>query len=166
MRLTLLALMIFSSSVLFAQSDLKIAHFSRGEIVQMMPEVKKATDDLEKYQAELQKQVEVLFEEYQRKMEYYQQNAGSMSETLKKDKEREISQLEERIQRFQQEAQGDVQRKEQQLLEPILKKLDKAVKDLAQEKGYHYILDSSGGSVLYATEGENITADVKKKLGL
>ena len=49
---------------------------------------------------------------------------------------------------------------------PILKRAETAIKELAKEKGYSYIFDTSGGTVLYAQDSDNTMAAVKAKLGL
>jgi outer membrane protein len=42
-----------------------------------------------------------------------------------------------------------------------------AVKDIAKEKGYTYIFDTSPGtSVLYSPDSDDITALLKAKLGI
>jgi outer membrane protein len=41
-----------------------------------------------------------------------------------------------------------------------------AINAVAQEKGYAYILDLASGSVIYFQGGEDVTADVKTKLGI
>jgi outer membrane protein len=47
-----------------------------------------------------------------------------------------------------------------------LDKADKAIKDVAKEKGYDYIFDASNGVLLHAKDGDNILSMVKTKLGI
>jgi outer membrane protein len=54
----------------------------------------------------------------------------------------------------------------QVLLKPILEKIDVAVKAVGKEGGYTFIFDTSSGSMLFATESEDITSLVKTKLGM
>lgn len=144
----------------------KFAHINRTELLQMMPEFKKAQTDLEKYSKQLESQIDNLMQEYRGKLESYQSNASTMSSTILKDKERELQQLQERIQTFQQEAQQDVAKKEQDLLEPILSKIEDAISQVAKEKGYTYVFDSATGALLYADDSDDIMAEVKVKLGM
>lgn len=161
----LLVSLLFLSFNSFGQNK-KFGHIDRTEVLKMMPEFKKAQSDIEKKSKQLEAEIQILLTEYKSKLEYYQTNVSTMSESIRKDKERELGQLEERIQQFQQEAQKEVAASEQALLEAIVSKVDKAVKAVAEEKGYSYIFDTSSGAVLYAPESDDITPLIKQKLGL
>ncbi|MGY8988737.1 MAG: OmpH family outer membrane protein, partial [Flavobacteriales bacterium] len=58
------------------------------------------------------------------------------------------------------------QQKEQELLQPILKKAQNAIDEVADKGKYTYILDSSAGLILYSKDSEDILDKVKKELGL
>jgi outer membrane protein len=146
--------------------NLKIGYINTSEILKLMPEVKTAQAELEKYSKELQNQSDLLIGEYQKKTEEYQGLPANTSDILKKDKETEIVQLEQRIKKFQEEAQGEVSKKQSELLEPIMKKLQEVIKEVAKEKNYDYILDTSTGSVIFQNEAYDISAFVKKKLNI
>ena len=51
-------------------------------------------------------------------------------------------------------------------MQPFIDKAKKAIDDVAKEKGYTYILDTSTGSVLYWEGGDDIMMYVKEKLGI
>ena len=53
-----------------------------------------------------------------------------------------------------------------QLLQPLVNKLDEAVRVVGKEGGYQVIFDTSNGSALFAAESDDVTALVKAKLGL
>jgi outer membrane protein len=146
--------------------NLKIGHINTSDLLKLMPEVKTAQDDIEKYQKELQGQSDLLINEYQGKLESYQNLSANMSETVKKDKETELVQLEGRIKKFQDEAQGEISKKQEELLEPIMKKVKAVIGEVAKEKGIDYVLDTAAGIVLYFNDTYDITSFVKKKLGL
>lgn len=149
----------------FGQS--KVGHLNTADILQLLPEVKQAQSQLEKHSEQLENQVQILLNEYQTKVESYQ-NAKDISDVVRKDKETEIIQLEERIKKFQESAQMELSTKEKELIQPIIEKINKAVEDVAKEKGFDYILDTSKvkGVVLFANEKADITIYVKSKLGL
>lgn len=149
----------------FGQS--KVGHLNTADILQLLPEVKQAQSQLEKHSEQLENQVQILLNEYQTKVESYQK-AKDISDVVRKDKETEIIQLEERIKKFQESAQMELSTKEKELIQPIIEKINKAVEDVAKEKGFDYILDTSKvkGVVLFANEKADITIYVKSKLGL
>jgi len=159
------ALLILGTVLTFAQAP-KIGHINTAKLLQLMPEVEGAQADLKKYQTEIEGQLDVLVTEYRKKIEEYQDLPATTSTTIKKDMETLIVQLEERIRKFQETAQEELDTKEKDLLQPILDKVQKAIEDVAKENKYDYILDTSGGTVLYSKESDDITPLVKKKLGL
>ena len=89
-----------------------------------------------------------------------------MPDAIRTVKEKELEDLGMRIQDFQQTAQESIQKKKEDLYGPILKKADAAIKEIAKEKGYAYIFDTSGGTVLYAQESDDVMTLVKTKMGL
>ncbi|HNE30253.1 MAG TPA: OmpH family outer membrane protein, partial [Saprospiraceae bacterium] len=70
------------------------------------------------------------------------------------------------IQKFEEDAQQKVAAKRDELLQPILDKIDAAVKAVAKENGYLMIFDTSSGAMLFAADTEDVTELVKKKLGM
>jgi outer membrane protein len=61
-----------------------------------------------------------------------------------------------------------LQEKQAELFQPIMAKVDKAIKDVGKENGFIYIFDIAKGSLLYfdETKSTNVMALTKAKLGL
>lgn len=78
--------------------------------------------------------------------------------------------LQENIQKFQQDAQTSLQKKQNDLMDPVFKKVGKAIEDVAKENGYSFIINPQimgGGDVLlYSDEKFNISNLVLKKMGI
>ncbi len=148
----------------FAQQ--KFGHIDSAALLELMPEKAKAEKDLEAFAAEFQSALEAMAKEYEGKVGSFQQGEKDMIKTVRDTKVREIADLERRIQEFQQQAQEEIGKKEQEVLTPIIDKARKAIDEVAKEKGYSYVFDSSLGVLLYADDSEDVMADVKAKLGL
>ena len=162
-----LAIVILSVIILPAAAQtLKFGHIDSGALIQMMPQTKTADSTLKKYGESLDSQLKGMTAEYQSKLQNYQMKADSLPDAIKTTKEKELTDLGQRIQDFQQTAQESIQKKKEEIYGPILKKAEDAIKELAKEKSYSYIFDTSLGSVIYAQEGDNIMAMVKAKLGI
>lgn len=159
------AVVLMTSSNLFAQ-NLKFGHINSSELIQAMPQTKQADSTLKKYGESLDSQLKGMTAEYQSKLQSYQSKRDSMPDAIKQFKEKELEDLGNRIQEFQQTAQESIQKKKEELYGPILKKAEAAIKDIAKEKGYSYIFDTSLGTVLYAQDSDNMMPVVKAKLGL
>lgn len=159
----IIAALVFAAPV-FAQQ--KFGHIDSAALMELMPEKAKAEQELEAFAKEFQGALEAMAKEYEAKVGAFQQGEKDMIKTVRDTKVREIADLERRIQEFQQQAQEEIQGKEQELLTPIIDKARKAIDEVAVEKGYTYIFDSSVGVLLYAKDTEDVMADVKAKLKL
>ena len=73
---------------------------------------------------------------------------------------------ESKITAFETNMRQQIQEKRETLLKPILDKVNQAINDVAKEKAFQYIFDTSTGVILYADESVDISKDVKTKLGL
>jgi outer membrane protein len=78
--------------------------------------------------------------------------------------------IQKRIQDFQTNAQQQLQNKQAELFQPIVGKVDKAIKDVGKENGFLYVFDisASKATLLYFDEAKsiNVMPLVKTKLGL
>ncbi len=156
--------LLFITSFSYSQS--KVGHINTSDLIKLLPDYKTASTTLQTFSTELQDQIDVLVEEYTKKVESYKTLDPTTSDVVRKDKETEIMQLEDRIKAFQEEAENSALAKQKELMNPILDKVETAIKEVAEEKGYNYILDTSSGIVLYFDESDDITIYVKKKLGV
>ena len=149
----------------FAQT-LKFGHIDSGALIQMMPQTKQADSTLKRFGESLDAQLKGMTAEYQSKLQAYQSKADSLPDLIRTTKEKELGDLGQRIQDFQQTAQESIQKKKEEIYGPILKKAEDAIKEIAKEKSYSYIFDTSLGSVIYAQESDNIMPLVKARLGI
>jgi outer membrane protein len=164
LKLTFLLVILFAFT-LSAQSP-KFGHINSSELLGLLPGTKSADSTLQKYGSSLESQLKTMSAEYQTKLQDYQANQTMMADAIKQVKEKEIMDLQTRIQDFQQTAQESIQKKKEDLYSPVLKKVEDAIKQIAKDNGYAYIFDTSAGVFLYAQESDDISALVKKKLGI
>ncbi len=146
--------------------NLKFGHINSTQLLSLMPETKLADSTLQKFGASLESQLKTMTNEYQSKVGDFRAGEATMSEPIKEAKAKEINDLEQRIQDFQESAQQSLQKKKEEIYTPIIKKAEDAIKDIAKEKSYSYIFDTSVGVVLFAQESDDILPMVKTKLGL
>ena len=145
---------------------LKFGHINSADLIKLMPETRQSDSTLKKFGESLDSQLKTMGAEYQRKLGEYQSKRDSFPDAIRQIKEKEIMDLQQRIDDFQQTAQESIQQKKEEIYGPILKKADQAIRDVAKEKGYSYIFDTSAGTVLYAQDSDNIMPLIKAKLGL
>ncbi len=159
----LITVMIITGSNVKAQ---KIGYVDLQELMQLMPEYKKASTDLEAFGKTLRDELDKMSEEFQKKVADFQRLEPTMSAPIKEVKQKELQDMQSRIQDFQQSAQENVRKKEAELVKPIIEKAKNAISMVAKEGGFAYIFDSSVAGFLYKPAGDDVLAAVKKKLGL
>ncbi len=160
----LLALTFMSSSV----SAQKFGYLNSQALLAEMNEVEQAKANLEVLGQQLRKKGEAMVADLKAKYGVVQQKIaeGGLSP---KDQEAEAAKLkseEAEIAKFEQDMVQQLQKKEADLLQPILDKVNSAIKAVAEEEGYLYIFDSSTQVLLYADESSDVSAKVKTKLGI
>jgi outer membrane protein len=159
----LFAILVLAGSSVKAQ---KLGYVDLQELMQLMPEYKKANTDMEAFGKSLEDELKKMSDEFQKKVADYQKAEKTMPDAIKDVKQRELQDMQTRIQDFQQSAQENIRKKESELLKPIIEKAKVAIAGVAKDGGYSYIFDSSVAGFLYKPDGDNVLAKVKVKLGI
>ena len=163
---SILIAIVLSTGIGFsgAHAQSKVAHINSSELLESMPEKEAMAAQIQEYAKKLETQMITMEQEYQLKVQNFQAQQGVMTDAIQQAKLKEITDLESRIQEFRMNAQQDLQQQEAKVLQPLIDRLRKAINDVAKEKGYDYVLDTSLGVVLYSEGGVDIMDMVKKKL--
>lgn len=159
----------FVSSNLFAQKTGKIGYCNVDYVLAYLPDTKQAEATVATYKKQLDAVMQEKVTTFQTKYQAYEKGAATMTEFIRKDKETELQKLNDDIENFSQQAEMDLQKKQVAVMEPIFEKVNKAIKEVAIENTYVYILNanSSGISiVLYAPDENNVSDLILKKLGV
>ena len=166
---SLMIIVALAGQSAIAQS-FKFGHINNDELIQSMPEYDSATVKLEKFRKELVNALELMQVEWNNKSDSYQKESKNLSDIVKQTKEQELMDIQKRIQDFQTNAQQQLQNKQAELFQPIVGKVDKAIKDVGKENGFLYVFDisASKATLLYFDEAKsiNVMPLVKTKLGL
>lgn len=163
-QVLVLAVLCLLGTDTFAQK-IKLGHFNSNELMQKMPEAKQAETQLQEYVADLQAEMELMSQEYNRLTEEYEAKKDQLTDLLKQNKQKEIMSVAERMQAFDRQSQISIQEKQVELMNVIVEKIKVAVAEVAAESGYTYIFESNG-ILWYAAESDDITSLLEKKLSL
>lgn len=147
----------------------KIGYADVDYIFSQMPDSKQIDADLKSLQAQLKNQIDTKAQEFQKKLADYQQAGNTMPDAVRTNTERELQQLQQNIEKLQQDAQTNLQSKQTQLMDPVYKKVGKAIEDTAKENGFTFVLNQQIGGldvILYGDEKMDISDLVLKKLGV
>lgn len=142
----------------------KIGYISTEELIASMPEAEAANTQLQEYQKSLQQQGNDYYVELNEKDSIFQADSLKYTEVQKQMKRNDLIALYQKVQGWQQTSQQLVQEKSQTLVVPIRTKAFEAIKTVAKESGYAYILEAQ--AVLVGPPGEDVLPLVKKKLGI
>ncbi|MFD2512749.1 OmpH family outer membrane protein [Pontibacter locisalis] len=164
---TLVVAFLLVSFASFAQSNdqpLKIGYTNVEYILLQLPESKQIESDLKTHSTQLENQLKNKYAEYETKLQAYEKGAATMDKVVREDKEKELMNLNNSIQEFQRSAQASLQQKEKSLVDPVITKIDKAIKEVAKENGYTYVI--SNQALLAGPEDGDISPLVLRKLGV
>jgi len=163
--LLLILLFAIISDSAFSQK-FKYGFINADKVLAEMPEIEKANKDLESYMKQINEHINSKNEEYKAKLAEFKKNEKSYNELILSDKQNELNKLANDIKQFQLSAQNDINKKKQELYKSAIVKLKEAIKTVAKENGYRFVIDNSNGQLLYSEEADNVETLVRKKLGI
>lgn len=163
-RVTLLMVLVSFCFFFTAKAQNKIGHISIQELVNYMPEYKKALQDLDDYEKALVAQGQEYQADYARQDSIFRTDSTGWNAAVKEVKRRELNSIYLKMINFNQEAQKLMESKEQDILRPIQKKAVETTQQVAKENGYGYVLGKE--QLIAMPSSDDILPLVLKKLGL
>jgi outer membrane protein len=158
------ACIVFAGNMAKAQT--KIGYIALDQLVDQMPETKTAIASITAYNKQFIDQLTTMNNELQSKGQAYQAQRSTMTDAIRTAKESELADLQKRFQDYQNTAQQQVEAKRNELGKPIIEKARAAVAQVAKEKGYTYVINSSQTDLVVSPTGDDLMAESKAKLGL
>ena len=160
----LILLLILSTAATFGQ---KFGYINSEYILSQFEEFQEAQSKLEVEGKKLEKQYYDMAGRLDSLQKDYERQKFLMTEVNRAAKENEMKRLSETIQQFQVQKlgpQGEFYQKQQTLADPVLKKINTAIKQVGEDGGYDFIFDTVNGNVLYAQDKYDLTEKVLKEL--
>lgn len=145
---------------------LKYGYVNADKILSEMPEIEIANKELEVYVKEINDYINSKNEEFKKKQTDFQVNEKNLSELIKTDRQEELNKLAANIKQFHVDAQNTINKKKQDLYQSAIAKLKDAIRAVAKENSYRFIIDNSDGKLLYCEEEDNVDNLVHAKLGI
>lgn len=158
---------VLISMSFYAQAQ-KFGYVNSQEIISQLPEVKEANSNLETFGNQLQKKYQQMLQSLQTKYQDLErkQQEGLLSPKQLEEEAKKLKDEEMKLAQFEQSSQQQIMNKQEELLQPIMDRIQTAIKEVASVEGYTYIFDQSMGVLLYADESTNISSKVRSKLGM
>ena len=160
----LLVVVFMAFSALGSSAQQKIGYINTDELIGAMPEAEKADSELKEYQSSLAQQGQDMMNELNNKDSLFVKDSAKLSPSMREIKKNELIALYQRVQNWNQQAQEMYQQEAQKKIAPLRTKAMDAIKLVAKENGYAYILDVN--SVIVGPPGDDVLELVKKKLNI
>ena len=144
----------------------KVGHINAEKLIANMPETKALKSEMEKLQKTYKDEIDAKAKKLEAKYKKYEAEAKTQTKEMNAKRAQEIQAENASIEQARQLAYKDMQERQNKKLNPIFEKAQKAIQDVAAEKGIQYIFDASPGKGLLVFEkGVDIFDAVKAKLG-
>ena len=157
---------VMALGMMTTSAQTKIGYINTDELMSIMPEAAKINSDLNEYQTTLQQQGITLQKEAETKRDQFFKDSATFSNSKKEIIRDELVKLYTRLQGYDQKIQEKAQKYAQEKIAPVRAKALDAIKAVAKEKGYTYVIDEASSSLLVMPPGDDLLPAVKTKLGI
>ncbi len=147
----------------FTQS--KVGTINVDYILSNMPELKNVQADLDKYSKELDADLKVKVDAYQKALKDYQDSLATFTDEVKKQKQKEILAQESDINKFRQNGAQLITIKQDELLRPLYQNIGASLEKVAQAGNYTQVLQSNE-TIAYFDPNLDLTLAVIQDLGI
>jgi|GEM_PF-2225339 len=146
----------------------KSAYANSTFIVSKLPARQVVAEELTQMRDKFTQEGRQLSESFQKKYaEVLEQNkSGLLSDADLKAAQAELQQMQADIQAHTQKSQEAIARRQQVLLDPIIKKVEEAIKKVAEDEGYDFVFDTREAGLVYGNNEYDITVLVLQELGV
>lgn len=152
--------------VAMSASAQKFGYLNSTSLLAELPEVKEADNLLKAFQTQYQNQGQQMVKNLQDQAADLQRRKekGLISPKQEEESNQKLQEEETKIREYEQKMYNDIAKKREELYNPILQKVDSAMKAVATENNFVYVFDNSQNILLYVDPSLDVTALVKAKL--
>jgi len=161
----LLTLGLVLSPLGLAAADLKVGVVDSSDILGKSAEGKRVQDTLKRKGEELGRSLQKQEQDIGKAMEDFRKQSAVMKDEAKKQRQEELSKRASDFQRKVADADKQMGLLEQKEMQPLLKKLEGAVNDVAKENKLDLVLDKRRSGLLYMAPTLDITDKVRSRFG-
>jgi len=157
--------MMLALPMVLAAQNLKLGHFKSSEVLKAMPEYTQAQEAMKKASATHEEEYKRITAEYQKNLEEFN-SAKELPDNIKDRRQKELQDMGQKVQEYAQFAQQDLETTQKKLMEPLVTKINTAIKSVGDAEGMTYIFDLSNTEIPYvnATTAIDLTEKIKTKL--
>ena len=149
-----------------ANAQAKFGHVNTQEIMQALPDVTKAQNELKALAEQYDADLKSMQDELQKKADAFDKEQATLPENIKQRRQQELQDMYQKIQQSYQDNQQALAKAQQDKMQPIQQKVMDAINTVGKEGGYVYIMEMGAQLYISTTLSTDVTAAVKTKLGL
>ncbi len=155
---------VFTGFTSNASAQMKVGYVNTGELLQSLPEAKKADSLLQQFQAVLKKNGEDYQQELENRAKKFNSDSAKLSAVAKESDRKTLQDLYTRVVNYSQEAQQQLEARQQELLTPLQKRTLDIIQQVAKDNGYTHVFNRE--ALLVVPPGDDLLPLIKKKLNL
>jgi len=156
--LVMIALVAFNP---FLNAQNKTGYVSIDEVVQLMPDYKKATAEMAQFDSALQINYGETLKELNRQDSMFKADSVKMTMATKTAKKEQMKKLLVELQGYEQNYQQQMQQKQEELMAPVAQKANQVIADVAKANGYTYVFRKE--ALIVSPPADDILPLIKKK---
>ena len=146
----------------FLHAQNKTGYVSIDEVVQLMPEYKKAAAEMAQYDSSLQINYAETLKELNRQDSIYKADSTKMSGALKTANKEKLRKLLVELQGFEQSYQQQMQQKQEELMAPVAQRANQLISDVAKANGFTYVFRKE--ALVVQPDADDLLPLIKKKI--
>ena len=169
-RIALMALaLVCTLAPVAGWAEIKIGYIDSEVLKERLPEFREAQRKLDQLRQDYENQAKDREAKLMKPQEDFRKQELLMSEARKAELQADFEEKVRQLQAFTQEKfgpEGELMRKNIELSEPIFKKINDALKTLAEEEGYDFVFDAAAPSsgLVFAGEDYDLTETLLESL--
>jgi len=169
-RIALMALaLVCTLAPVAGWAEIKIGYIDSEVLKERLPEFREAQRKLDQLRQDYENQAKDREAKLMKLQEDFRKQELLMSEARKAELQADFEEKVRQLQAFTQEKfgpEGELMRKNIELSEPIFKKINDALKTLAEEEGYDFVFDAAAPSsgLVFAGEDYDLTETLLEAL--
>lgn len=141
----------------------KIAYVSVDEVVQLMPEYKKAMAEMSQFDSALQINYAETVRELNRQDSIYKTDSTKWSNAIRTANKEKMKKLLIDLQGFEGSYQQQMQQRQEELMTPVAQKATAMIQEVAKTNGYTYVFRKE--ALLVQPDTDDLMPAIRKKLG-
>ena len=141
----------------------KMAYVSVEEVVQLMPEYKKAMSDMAQFDSALQINYAETVREFNRQDSLFKADSTKWSSAIRTANREKMKKLLFELQGFEQSYQQQMQQRQEELMTPVAQKANDLIREVAKTGGYAYVFRKE--ALLVQPDADDLMPAIRKRLG-